>query len=117
MSEVVGIKLMGREALAHVAQLRAEATRVEREAIVDALERTEGSERRAGEILGLDRDAIHALLRRRYPDLAALAGDMRTRVRGHAGGGRPRRGSAATSDPGPAPALPPVPALGDVQGA
>jgi hypothetical protein len=114
MSEDLETALTGQAALARVARMREEATRIERTAITDALARADGSEKGAAEILGLERNVMHALLRRRYPDLARCARDTRVSVRGHAGGGFPRRGmQASPGEPSPGEPSPGEPSPGE----
>ena len=65
MAEDLETTISGQAALARVAHLRADADRIEREAIRAALDATDGSEKNAAALLGITRTAMHALLRRR----------------------------------------------------
>lgn len=98
MSEVTDNALLGKRALDRAAQLRLDALQIEREAVRDALVRSNGYERRAAVLLEIGRDALRTMLRR-FPDLATLGSTLRV-----ASGGFPREGNpdlrkAATQGP------------------
>jgi DNA-binding NtrC family response regulator len=99
MAEDTDNLLLGPRAFERAAQLRADANDIEEAAVYAALEETQGSESRAAALLGISRDTLHAMLRRRLPSLANFARQLRTASGGHAGGGNPNLRKAAT--PGP----------------
>jgi len=74
-----------REELERAQRKRDEAEEIERATIRRALQETRGMVRDAAKLLGMTRDALHTLLRRRYSDLATEARGTREAV-GYRGG-------------------------------